>query len=229
MLANSLWTKRIRDLFFRPKGMPEIYKKKICYFQHSLVVSCPLQILYKAEKKGIEPSLSRLIMHELSIGDICIDVGASYGFITMMMAATVGNKGHVFSFEANEYIYSILEKNIDANNLKNICTISNSFISNQSSVTDKKLDDLIQISETKKISLIKIDTDGSDYNCLLGASKLINFYMPIIIIEINEFGENIYDKLIEFGYSNFYDQHYNIVSNKILPCNLIASKKKLIK
>ena len=47
-------------------------------------------------------------------------------------------------------------KNIDANNLKNICTISNSFISNQSSVTDKKLDDLIQISETKKISLIKI-------------------------------------------------------------------------
>ena len=209
--------------------MPEIYKKKICYFQYSLVVSCPLQILYKAEKKGIEPSLSRLIMNELSNGDICIDVGASYGFITMMMAATVGNKGHVFSFEANESIYSILEQNIDENNLKNICTISNSFISNQSSMIEKKLDDIIQIIETKKINLIKIDTDGSDYNCLLGASELINFYMPIIIIEINEFGEEIYDKLIDFGYSNFYDQHYNIISKNILPCNLIASTKLLRK
>ena len=40
--------------------------------QYDLYVSCPLQILRKAEKKGIEPSLSRLILNELNQGDKCI-------------------------------------------------------------------------------------------------------------------------------------------------------------
>ena len=59
-------TQWIRDILFRPMGQPEIYRKKIPYFQYNLYVSCPLQILRRAEKKGIEPSLSRLIMNELS-------------------------------------------------------------------------------------------------------------------------------------------------------------------
>lgn len=224
LFASFSKTKWIRDIFFRPKGVPEIYKKKIRYYQFTLYISCPLQILIKAEKRGIESSLSRLIINELSKGDQCIDIGANFGFITMIMAKSVGSDGHVFSFESELNIFQILTKNINDNALDKICTVENYFISNKSNKNDKKLDDIIEKNKNEKIRLIKIDTDGSDYNCLLGAVQLIKKDMPIIVIEINEAGKEIYNKLVELGYNYFYDQHYNIVYAKNMPPNLIASR-----
>jgi len=203
--------------------MPEIYKKKIQYFQFTFIISCPLQILLRAEKKGIESSLSRLIMNELSKGDQCIDVGANYGFITMIMAKSVGLDGHVFSFESELNIFQVLEKNINDNALDKICTVENYFISNKSNKNVKKIDDIIEKNRNEKIKLIKIDPDGSDYNCLLGAEQLIEKDMPIIVIEINEADREIYNKLVDLGYNYFYDQYYNIVSVINMPPNLIAS------
>ena len=108
--ASSPKTKIIRDIFFRPDGHSEIYTKKINYFQFTMTVSCPLQVLIKAERKGIEPSLSRLIMNAIQPDDHCIDIGANYGFITFVMAKTVGSKGYVYSFESDSNIYKILRK-----------------------------------------------------------------------------------------------------------------------
>jgi len=228
LFASSAQTKWFRDMFFRPKGIPEIYNKEIQYFQFTLIISCPLQILLKAETKGIESSLSRLIMNELSKGDQCIDVGANYGFITMIMAKIVGKNGHVFSFEADKKIYEVLIKNINNNDIKNTCTVMNNFITNKSKNSHEKLDNIFKEDNKGKIKLIKIDIDGSDYNCLLGAEKLIKMDMPIIVIEINESGLDIYNKLVDLGYSYFYDQHYKLVSNNKMPLNLIASNKQLI-
>jgi len=227
LFASSSQIKWLRDVFFRPKGMPEIYKKKIQYFQFTFIISCPLQILLRAEKKGIESSLSRLIMNELSKGDQCIDVGANYGFITMIMAKSVGLDGHVFSFEAESYIFQVLTKNINDNALDKICTVGNYFISNKSNMNVKKIDDIIKKNRKEKIKLIKIDTDGSDYNCLLGAEQLIKKDMPIIVIEINEKGTEIYNKLVDLGYDYFYDQYYNVISTNNMPPNLIASCNQL--
>lgn len=137
LFASSSKTKWIRDKFFRQQDLPEIYRKKIYYMQYDLYVSCPLQILRRAEKKGIEPSLSRLIMNELSQGDECIDIGANYGFITMIMAKKVGINGHVYSYESDPNIFSILSKNINDNNIDNICSIGNYFISNNKMVNFK--------------------------------------------------------------------------------------------
>jgi len=229
LFASSSQTKWFRDVYFRPQGMPEIYNKEIQYFQFTFIISCPLQILLKAEEKGIESSLSRLIMNELSKGDQCIDVGANYGFITMIMAKIVGENGHVFSFESDINIYKVLTKNINNNDLKNTCTVKNDFISNKSNNNHKKLDNIIKEDRKGKIKLIKIDTDGSDYNCLLGAEKLIKMDMPIIVIEVNESGLEIYNKLMDLGYCYFYDQYYNLVSNNKMPLNLVASYKLLKK
>ena len=190
-------TKWIRDIFFRPKGVPEIYKKKIHYFQFILHISCPLQMLIKAENRGIESSLSRLIINELSKGDQCIDIGANFGFITMIMAKSVGLDGHVFSFEAESYIFQVLTKNINDNALDKICTVGNYFISNKSNMNVKKIDDIIKKD------------------------------MPIIVIEINEKGTEIYNKLVDLGYDYFYDQYYNVISTNNMPPNLIASCNQL--
>ena len=121
----------------------------------------------------------------------------------------------------------ILVKNIHSNSLNNICSVDNHFISNITNKRKKKLDDLFE-ENSNKIKLIKIDTDGSDYNCLLGAEQLIKKDKPIIIIEINEYGAEIHNKLINFGYVHFYDQHYNVVKTNNLPPNLIASFESLL-
>ena len=227
LFASFSKTKWLRDIFFRPKGVPEIYKKKIRYYQFILHISCPLQMLIKAENRGIESSLSRLIINELSKGDQCIDIGANFGFITMIMAKSVGLDGHVFSFEAESYIFQVLTKNINDNALDKICTVGNYFISNKSNMNVKKIDDIIKKNRKEKIKLIKIDTDGSDYNCLLGAEQLIKKDMPIIVIEINEKGTEIYNKLVDLGYDYFYDQYYNVISTNNMPPNLIASCNQL--
>jgi len=225
--ASSPKTKIIRDIFFRPNGHPEIYTKKINYFQFTMTVSCPLQVLIKAERKGIEPSLSRLIMNVIQPGDHCIDIGANYGFITFVMAKKVGAKGYVYSFESDSNIYKILNKNVELNNLNEVCSIENYFISNSSNGAMKMIDDIFY-HNTNKIKIIKIDTDGSDYNCLLGAEGLIKRDMPLIIIEMNENGRKIYHKLNILGYKYFYDQCYHSVNIEDTPPNLIASTKSLI-
>ena len=128
--ASSTTTEKIRKSFFRPKGHSEIYTKKINYFNFSLTISCPLQVLIKAENNGIEPSLSRLIMNEIQLGDHCIDIGAHYGFITLIMAKMAGEQGYVYSFESDSNISVILTKNIESNNLNQRCSTQNYFISN---------------------------------------------------------------------------------------------------
>jgi len=91
----------------------------------------------------------------------------------------------------------------------------------------KKIDDIIKKNRKEKIKLIKIDTDGLDYNCLLGAEELIKKDMPIIVIEINEKDTEIYNKFVELGYDYFYDQYYNVISTNNMPPNLIASCNQL--
>ncbi|SVE42985.1 uncharacterized protein METZ01_LOCUS495839, partial [marine metagenome] len=218
--------KPIKNIFFRPDNSVEIITKNINYFNFNIKISCPLQILYKAEEYGIEPSLSRLIMNELSKGDECIDIGANYGFITMIMAKAVGIDGNVYSYESDPMIYPILLNNINDNNINNICSTENYFISNNKMNNKKTVDDLLLI-KSKSIKLIKIDTDGSDYNCLLGAEKLIHRDMPIIIIEMNENAQKIYRKLCSLGYEYYYDQYYNSINLEEFPINLIASFQPL--
>ena len=227
VIGSSAKTKIIRDIFFRPKGLAEIYTKTINYLNFTFTVSCPLQILIRAEKRGIESSLSRLIMNEINAGDNCIDIGANYGFITLIMAKMVGATGHVYSFESDANISQVLRKNIKSNNLDEICSIENYFISRISNDRMKMIDDIFN-NNNSRIKLIKIDTDGSDYDCLLGAENLIHRDMPIIIIEMEEKEFKIYQKLHSLGYKYFYDQHYNIVDIDVNPPNLIASFNPLI-
>ena len=226
LFSSSPKTEWFRNTFFRPMGMPEIYKKKIQYFHYTLYASCPLQILSKAEKKGIEPSLSRLIMNHLSPGDECIDIGSNYGFITMIMAKSVGVNGHVYSFESDQDIFQILLRNIKDNNIDNICSVENYFISNNNIGNNQKIDDLL-LERSKKIKLIKIDTDGYDFECLCGSEQLIKQQFPLIIIEMTENNNKIHQKLINIGYQYFYNQHYKEILNINYPPNLIASVKPL--
>ena len=86
-----------------------------------------------------------------------------------------------------------------------------SFMSKGGLLSDKgervnviKLDDIQINDENKIIRGLKIDTEGEDYNVLLGAENVIKNFKPQIIIEVrNENKENIQDFLKLFNYK-FY-------------------------
>lgn len=48
-------------------------------------------------------------------GDTCVDVGANFGYYSVIMAALTGSKGSVLSFEPNPHVYKFLEKSLRVN------------------------------------------------------------------------------------------------------------------
>lgn len=140
---------------------------------------------------------------------VVLDVGANYGQMSMLFSKMVGNNGLVYSFEANKFIYDILDKNIKVNQIHNIIPIYGA-VYNKSNVelnfpdpdlkrfgtygsygidflnksVVKKSVPTVAIDDlniSKNISLIKVDVQGGDLFVLEGAVNTIAKHkMPII-------------------------------------------------
>lgn len=60
-----------------------------------------------------EVRLAKFLINHLKAGDTFIDVGAHYGYFSLLASTIVGNSGQVFAFEASPTTYSVLKKNSD--------------------------------------------------------------------------------------------------------------------
>ena len=67
----------------------------------------------KAENEAIR--ISRFLILELHKGDIFVDIGAYYGYYSLLATELVGNKGHVYAIEATPKTFNILAQNAQAN------------------------------------------------------------------------------------------------------------------
>ena len=188
----------------------------------------PLQILRKAKINGIESSLTKSIIRLINKDSNVIDIGSNYGFITLACSKFICNgRGKIFSFERDFNCYKNLESSIKKNAFVNI-ELFNAFVGNKNTSIIKTVDNFIH-GHCKKIDLIKIDTDGTDLECLEGCEKIIKKYDPIIVIEINDNFNQIVGYLLKSSYKFFYDQHLreiDITSKNIIP-NLLCSKHSL--
>ena len=92
----------LRDwLFDREKVLKP--KTQIKWNNENFYFRAPLQILRKARINGIESSLTRSIVRLINIESNVIDIGANYGFLTLVCSKYVKNGGgKVYSFECNE-------------------------------------------------------------------------------------------------------------------------------
>ena len=188
----------------------------------------PLQILRKAKINGIESSLTKSIIRLINKDSNVIDIGSNYGFITLVCSNFIrSGRGKVFSFECDVNCYKNLELSIKKNAFDNI-ELFNAFVGNKNTSTVKTVDNLIY-GHCKKIDLIKIDTDGTDLECLEGCEKIIKEFDPIIVIEINNNFNQIVGYLLKSSYKFFYDQHLSeidITSKNSIP-NLFCSRHSL--
>jgi FkbM family methyltransferase len=67
--------------------------------------------LFGAKTHDSEIRLARFLMRNLRPGDTFCDVGAHFGYFTLLASQLVGENGRVIAFEASRSTYGILKKN----------------------------------------------------------------------------------------------------------------------
>jgi len=143
-------------------------------------------------------------------GDIVYDIGAHFGFYSLIASRAVGNQGRVYAFEPDPYNCNVLRQHVLLNKITNVTLIPAAIshrcgkskftygsgtgighLSEQGEEGDIEVDtfSIDQLIREKVIlppNVIKIDVEGAEMSVLKGASHTINLHCPIIFVSIHE-------------------------------------------
>lgn len=144
----------------------------------------------------------------LEVGDWVLDIGANIGHYTLRFSNLVKESGRVIAFEPVPDTFELLAANVSFTGASNV-TLINAAASNSTRVVgieipkfDFGLDNFYMahlstsavglqvlclpvdsLDFKNKISLVKIDAEGHDYQVLQGMEKLLRRDHPTLIIE----------------------------------------------
>jgi FkbM family methyltransferase len=154
-----------------------------------------------------EPNITSWVTSRLNPGDYFIDVGANIGYYSLLAARLVGERGRVVAIEAHPSIYSLLNKNVELNRLRNIRTVCAAAADKKGSVQmflaepsniggtsmfhNKRnfrssgietpalpLCDLLSDEEVRRARIIKIDVEGAELSVLRGLESVLGQLRP---------------------------------------------------
>jgi len=172
-----------------------------------------------------EAALTEVVRRVVRSGDICLDVGANFGWYTTLLSEISGPGGQVFAFEPMPDTFRLLEANVASARYKNV------FINNcglgdfngtaelhffpdlgpgHASISDhgrsdsikipvriQKFDDFAQDHNLRgEVVFLKVDIEGAELAFLRGAERLFEQAMPPIILM-----EMALEQTASFGYS----------------------------
>ena len=173
------------------------------------------------KRNDFEPKMVRLFQTLIKEDDVVIDIGANIGCTSILF----GELAHqVISFEPSTTTFNLLQRNIKGSGLVNIklqnyalgssssiseityapSNRSGGFISNKTTISTghitekikiKKLDDIIDNLKLQKIDFIKIDVEGFEKEVIDGAKKTIARCKPIIVLELNHWCLNAFQRI----------------------------------
>ncbi len=200
------------DLFFT---------KAISYHEtalgnYYLPCGAPNDVIARYMRAGrvFEPLVLETARQCIRSGTVVLDVGANYGQMAILFSHLAGRDGVVLSFEAQEYCFAILQKNIQANHLENVRAIFGVVLDGSreevslpepdfkevpnygSRTLGLKPDDFkehavktLKIDDLqieRPISFFKVHVQGSDLFALRGARETILRHQMPIIFEYEE-------------------------------------------
>lgn len=162
-------------------------------------------LYYVQDGKVPEPEVFFAMRRMVAPGDIVIDGGANVGLFTLLLSRIVGH-GLVFSFEPDRRNIVKLRKNIEINGLKNCRVYEEALHLHSGAVKFYESEDNGESSTVRidgadsyfvqsvsldcflneKISLIKLDVEGSEWDVICGGRKFFASQQPNIIMELNE-------------------------------------------
>ncbi len=168
-----------------------------------------------------EGDVHSVILNSLKLGDVFIDIGANIGYYTVLASKRVGADGRVISFEPMPETFQYLKVNCQLNDARNVNLIPKAafdiesttplyFSGYNGTVSLKQSPGITTLVETttldvictpyKYIKMIKIDTEGSEYEVLLGACMTLK-KTKYIVIECGDDSERIMELLKISGFN----------------------------
>jgi len=174
-----------------------------------------------------EPNVLRIILNQLSKGDVFIDIGAHIGKYSFLAAKKVGTNGKVIAVEPNPIAFKALKSGIKENRLTNVIPL-NIAVSNNNAIVQfylsrwsvgssmkvsegsyntifvksMTLDTLVSILKLNRVDFIKIDVEGAELEVLMGAINTLINYKPRLIIEVWDINfRNVMTFLQKIGYN----------------------------
>lgn len=159
-----------------------------------------------------EPEVVEVARRYAKLGTTVLDVGANFGQMTIQFSRMVGAEGSVLAVEADDYIFSILRRNLEANGCTNVRPVFAAAMEESGtqvfypepnferfrsygsygvdpcagggrSVRTLAIDD---IEFDRPISFMKVDIQGSDLLAMRGARKTIERHRMPILFEYEE-------------------------------------------
>ncbi len=103
-----------RQLFYR-WTKSDIQVKSSTFFGEQMHLRLPSSTdiyLTGGKPHDSEIRLAAYLIHQLDLGDTFVDVGAHYGYFTLLASSLVGKGGTVISYEPSPNTYSILHQNV---------------------------------------------------------------------------------------------------------------------
>lgn len=240
-IGKSKSLKWLRDFILRKDGVYKERKVRIkrAYLDYNVDFKFVASIkeASNALVKGIENtmlcnSITLLRKRRENLDDITIlDVGANFGYLSLVWSQTVCKRGKVIAFEPSIDVFKSLSKSVEVNNVGNIVKLVNVAVGNENksvqlflndstsnvipenenqqsdTVQMIRIDDYINENDIK-CDLIKIDVDGIEYDILKGSIHTLKKYNPIYIVETNN---DI--RIIDF----FRENNYTVLDEKLNP------------
>lgn len=158
-----------------------------------------------------EPQVMALLSRLVRRDDVCLDVGANIGIMTVLLGKLCV-EGHVWAFEPSTVTRDYLSRNVSANGLSNV-TVDEHGLYDATGVASLQLnashpggayvseteareadaerielvtlDDWVSAEHLDRIDVIKMDIEGAELHALRGAMDTLHRFRPALVVECN--------------------------------------------
>lgn len=169
-----------------------------------------------------EPEQTQAFQKTIRPGDVVFDVGAHYGYYTLLSSELAGPKGKIFAFEPSPGNIPRLKKHLAINHCENVQVIELALSDYEGTARfdnhagsgvghlspDGQIE--VQITSLDAIStrlpspnVLKIDCEGAEVEVLKGGERTIRSAKPAIFLSTHgdELKKNCFSLLESWGYT----------------------------